>query len=180
MSRGTLFPICTIVGIVVVGIIIAIMIPMPITSPATALTLSSPAFSDGGLMPGIYTCNGQSVIPPLNIGGVPKRAVSLVLTLEDPDTAMGTFDHWVVFNMDPEMSSIEEGVEPKGVHGKGSSGDTAYVSPCPPSGVHRYIFNLYALDIELPLTEGATKAEVLDALKGHIVGMTKMTVKYGK
>ena len=112
---------------------------MPITSPATNLTLSSSAFKDGGMIPALYTCKGGDVVPPLNISGVPKSAVSLTLILEDPDTTVGTFDHWVVFNMDPKVSQIKEGVEPVGIHGKTSTGDTAYASPCPPTGIHRYI-----------------------------------------
>lgn len=180
MSKKKILTICTTIIACIVCLIVVVMIPMPITSPSTKLTLSSPAFKDGEMIPVIYTCKDRDVVPPLNISGVPKAAVSLVLTLEDLDTSMGTFDHWVVFNMDPKVSEIKEGEEPTGIHGRASNGDTAYVSPCPPTGIHRYIFSLYASDMMLPLTEGATKAQVLDALKGHTIGMTKMTGKFGQ
>src|ERR1035437_2121608 len=180
MSHKKLLMVCTIIIVFVVCMIVAFMIPMPITSPSTNLTLSSSAFKDDGMIPALYTCKGGDVVPPLNISGVPKRAVSLTLIMEDPDTTMGTFDHWVVFNMDPKVSQIKEGEEPVGIHGKTSTGDTASVSLCPPTGIHRYIFSLYASDMMLPLTEGATKAQVLDALKGHTIGMTKMTGKFGQ
>ena len=180
MNGRKCISICTVSVVIIVALVIAFMIPMPLTSPITDMRLTSSAFDDGGMIPVIYTCQGPSLIPPLAISDVPKSTVSLTILLEDPDTSIGTFDHWVVFNMDPEIGKIDEGKEPAGMHGKGGSGETKYVSPCPPTGIHRYIFTLYALDIKLPLSEGATKAQVLEAMHHHVVGMTKLTGKYGK
>ncbi len=153
--------------------------PMPVNATST-LRLTSPAFTDGGPLPAIYTCNGKDLIPPLDFSGAPAGTKSFALTLEDPDTSIGTYDHWVVFNIPPSTAGIKEGVAPVGIHGKGTSGGLPYVSPCPPSGVHHYIFTLYALSFVLPLPEGATKAEVLAAMKGYVLGEARLVGLYGK
>ncbi len=150
------------------------------TYPASSLKLTSPAFEDGFMLPVEYTCNGSDIQPGFFISGVPKGSASLAFTLEDPDTSIGTFDHWVKFDMDPAPKEIKKGIEPDGVRGRATNGELGYVSPCPPSGIHRYIFTLYALDKKLGLAEGSTKQEVLSALKGHVVGVAKLTGRYGR
>jgi len=145
------------------------------------LELSSPAFTDGGGIPGRYTCDGENVSPPLEIGGVPGDAVSLVLTVDDPDAPMGVWDHWVVWDIPPDTSAIAEGSLPAGsVEGLNSFKKHKYGGPCPPSGTHRYFFKLYALDAKLDLTPDSKKADVEKALEGHVLAQTQLTGTYRK
>lgn len=133
------------------------------------LTITSSAFSDGGDIPAVYTCDGDGINPPLSIEGVGDTAQSLALIMDDPDAPIGVFDHWVVFNIPPETTAIEEGVEPDGILGVGTSGELGYLGPCPPGERHRYIFHLYALDTLLDLNEGASKSDLREAMKEHVL-----------
>lgn len=151
-----------------------------INAKASMMRLASPAFEDGGMIPSSYTCDGEDVSPELSFTGVPKEAKSLALIIDDPDAPMGVWDHWIVFNISADVKGIKKGEQPKGVFGKGSGGTLSYMGPCPPSGVHHYIFSLYALDIELPLKEGAAKSKVLDAMEGHILERAQLIGRYGR
>jgi len=143
------------------------------------LSLSSPAFGDNGMMPGKYTCRGDDVNPELRIANVPENASSLVLIMDDPDAPMGTWVHWVVFNM-PVTTRIGEDSVPAGaVQGKNGWGRNAYGGPCPPSGTHRYVFKLYALDARLDLEAGSTLEQVEQAMHGHVLAQTKLTGRFG-
>ena len=115
------------------------------------MNLTSPAFGNNGNIPSEYTCDGSGLSPQLNIGYVPSNAKSLVLICDDPDAPVGTWDHWIVFNIAPSAKEIPKGIEPKGTPGKNSWGKTGYGGPCPPSGTHRYFFKLYALDTMLDI-----------------------------
>jgi len=141
------------------------------------MKLTSPAFEHNQGIPSEYTCDGSDTSPELNIEDVPKNAKSLVLINDDPDAPVGTWDHWNVFNM-PTDVKIEKGSEPAGVGGKNSWGKTGYGGPCPPSGTHRYFFKLYALDTELSLEEGASKADIEKAMEGHIIEKTELIGTY--
>ncbi len=151
------------------------------------ITLTSPAFADGASIPAHHTCEGENVSPELHIGHVPKGAVSLALTMEDPDIpesvkknmGLDVFDHWVVFNMPPEGVVLEEGKVPPGVEGMNSVGQW-YTGPCPPDGEHRYIFTLYALDTLLDLNKSATKERLVAALRGHVLEKVTLTGVYKK
>ena len=142
------------------------------------MKLTSPAFENNGKIPSEYTCDGSDTSPELNIADVPKNAKSLVLVNDDPDAPVGTWDHWIVFNILPATAKIEKGEEPEGLGGKNSWGKTGYGGPCPPSGVHRYFFKLYALDTTLNLKEGATKKEIEKAMQGHVVAKTELIGTY--
>lgn len=132
-------------------------------------TITSSAFSHNGKIPASYTCDGDDTRPPLEISGVPEGTQSLTLIVHDPDAPVrGGWTHWVVFNIPPTVSVIEEGTEPSGVPGKNSWGRTGYGGPCPPGGVHRYFFKLSALDSLLALPEGSDKSEVERATGGHL------------
>jgi len=134
------------------------------------MIIRSPSFQNNGLIPLKYTCDGEDINPPLEIGGVPESAKSLALIVDDPDAPMGTWVHWVVWNISPETKQIEEGMVPEGVmEGMTDFGRAGYGGPCPPSGTHRYFFKLYALDTELNLDNSATKEDVEEAMKGHIL-----------
>lgn len=144
--------------------------------PAIAMKLSSPAFADGKPIPPAHTCDGANSIPPLDISDVPASAKSLALVMDDPDAPMGTWDHWLVWNIPATTRKITG--QPEGVPGKNSWGRTDYGGPCPPSGVHRYFFRLYALDTMLDLPAGSDKASLRQAMKGHIVAEATLMGTY--
>jgi len=154
--------------------------PLPVNDPMSmaTVTLSSSVFEHEGSIPSKYTCDADDVSPSFEIGGVPEEAQSLVLIMDDPDAPVGTWDHWVVFNIPPETTSIPENTEPQGVAGNNSWGRTGYGGPCPPDGEHRYFFKLYAIDAQLSLSEGATKTEVEQAMEGHVVAETQLMGRY--
>jgi Raf kinase inhibitor-like YbhB/YbcL family protein len=150
-----------------------------------SFTLTSTAFADGAEIPVKYSCNGQNISPALNWADLPAGTVSLALILEDPDAPVKNFTHWVIFNSPPDTSRLPEDVPKDGalaggaVQGKNGGGGIGYMGPCPPKGpAHHYIFNLYALDKSLDLAAGATKAEVRQAMEGHILGQAQLTGIY--
>ncbi len=143
--------------------------------------LTSPEFENSGNIPSLYTCDEANVSPPLKIEGVPAKAKTLVLIMDDPDAmkpAGKVWDHWVAFNIPVETKEIAEGRNPEGVMGINSRGNLTYGGPCPPDGEHRYYFRLYALDTKLKLKEGATKTEVLKAIEGHVIEQAELMGKY--
>ena len=151
---------------------------------AMGLKLTSSAFNEGDLIPKLYTCDGKDISPPLAWTGVPGGARSLALICDDPDAPVGIWDHWVLFNMPVNVTSLPEAVQkvetpPQGgTQGRNSWGKIGYGGPCPPGGTHRYIFKLYALDTELNLKAGADKKDVEKAMKGHILAETQLMSKY--
>jgi Raf kinase inhibitor-like YbhB/YbcL family protein len=141
--------------------------------------LSSTAFQNNGLVPAKYTCDGNDINPPLFIENVPQGARSLALIVDDPDAPMGTWVHWVVWNINPAMKEIKENDVPKGASfGLNDFKNQAYGGPCPPSGTHRYFFKLYALDTALNLSSGAKKHDVEKAMKGHVISQTQIIGLY--
>ncbi|MFP3912401.1 MAG: YbhB/YbcL family Raf kinase inhibitor-like protein [Desulfobacteraceae bacterium] len=147
------------------------------------MKLNSPAFGHEGKIPTQYTCDGENINPPLSILEAPGATQSLVLLMEDPDVPKhlkedGMWDHWVVFNIPPNLREILEGKEPEGTPGTGTNGEPGYYGPCPPDREHRYFFKLFALDTKLELPEGATKAEVEKAMSGHILDETHLMGRY--
>ncbi len=149
-----------------------------------AMTLTSPAFDHEGDIPSRHTCDGPDLSPQLNFSGVPKEAASLVLVCDDPDAPVGVWDHFVLYNLSPATPGLPEGLHaaeryPDGsLSGRNSWGRHGYGGPCPPQGVHRYYFTLYALDAMLDLPAGASKAEVLRAAKGHILASATLMGRY--
>ncbi len=154
------------------------------TSTMNGLILKSPAFENEGNIPSKYTCDGENANPPLQISNVPEDAKSLALVVDDPDaTDGGTFDHWIIWNISPQITEIKEGETPENaVEGRNNFGNTSYGGPCPPQGdeAHRYIFKLYALDQEIELKEGSDKDDLEDAMTGHILGTATFLGYYGR
>lgn len=143
------------------------------------LQLTSPAFKEGAAIPVTYSCKGQNISPPLTISGTPYGTKSLALILHDPDAPSGDFLHWTVWNIAPGTTSIAENSVPDAaVQGTIGSGKIGYFGPCPPSGTHRYIFELYALDNTLSLLAGASRQELIDAMDGHTLAQTALTGTY--
>ena len=151
-----------------------------------AMSLASSAFAPNGPIPARHTCDGADLSPPLAFGGIPAGTVSLALVCDDPDAASGVWDHFILFNLSPATPGLPEGLPameayPDGsLPGKNSWGRLGYGGPCPSSGVHRYVFTLYALDAMLPLPAGATKKDVLRAAKGHILAAATLIGRYGR
>jgi Raf kinase inhibitor-like YbhB/YbcL family protein len=142
------------------------------------MKLASPVFTHNTLIPKKYTCQGEDISPPLTITDIPKSTVSLVLINDDPDAPMGTWDHWLIWNIQP-VAKIEENSAP-GIQGKNSWNRNDYGGPCPPSGTHRYFFQLYALDLMLDLPKGSTKAELKASMEGHILDHAELIGLYKK
>jgi hypothetical protein len=143
------------------------------------LHLTSQAFAHNGMIPPKFTCDGADENPPLAIRNVPAKSRSLALIVDDPDAPRGTWVHWIVWNIGPGTTDIPPNSVPAGaLQGTNDFGKQSYGGPCPPSGTHRYFFKLYALDIPLALKSGATKAQLEEAMKGHILGKTELVGLY--
>jgi len=129
-------------------------------------------------MPETYSCRGQNTSPPLNIAGVPSGSKSLALIMHDPDAVGGDFVHWTLWNISPATESIAENSAPMGAaQGTNSAGREGYMGACPPkgTGTHRYIFELYALDITLQLGSSTNRAQLEAALDKHVLAHTTLT-----
>jgi Raf kinase inhibitor-like YbhB/YbcL family protein len=147
--------------------------------------LVSAAFSDGETIPVRYTCDAEDVSPPLAWEDAPDGTKSLALICDDPDAPMGTWVHWVLYDLSAKFSQLSEAIPPAQVtpdgakQGKNDFGRFGYGGPCPPPGpAHRYFFKLYALDIEPGLPAGATKADLLQAIEGHVLEEAQIMGKY--
>jgi Raf kinase inhibitor-like YbhB/YbcL family protein len=141
--------------------------------------ISSPAFTHNGAIPAVYTCDGRDTSPPLDIHGVPEQAKALVLIMDDPDAPVGTWVHWVVWNIVPKNGVVREnGVPDGGIEGRNSWKRNGYGGPCPPSGSHRYFFKVYALDATLHLPVTAGKGEVEREMKGHVLAEAQLMGTY--
>jgi Raf kinase inhibitor-like YbhB/YbcL family protein len=134
------------------------------------MSLSSPAFQDGSLIPEKYTCEGQDISPPLIWSDIPHETGSLALIVDDPDAPLGTWVHWVVFNLPSDLTELTEASTIPGVQGLNDFKTNQYGGPCPPGGSqHRYYFKLYALDTTLDLDSSANKKDLVQAMDGHIL-----------
>lgn len=148
------------------------------------MKITSSAFKEGQMIPSRYTCDGQDISPPLEWDQVPDGTKSFALICDDPDAPRGTWVHWVVYDIPPGVKNLPENVRPdrepgSGIRqGKNDWPKIGYGGPCPPSGIHRYYFKLYALDTMLNLKPGATKEQLLQAMKGHILGEAQLMGKY--
>ncbi len=145
------------------------------------LQLVSPAFTQGQPIPARYTADGENVSPPLVISGAPAGTASFALISDDPDAPVGTWVHWVVWNLPAGTVRLEEGKLPAGsATGRNSWGRSGWGGPSPPSGTHRYFFKLFALDTTLELSP-ATDAKGLErAMSGHVLGRAELMGTYSR
>lgn len=151
---------------------------------AMDINISSTVFKEGEMIPSKYTCDGENISPSLGWTGIPKGTKSLALICDDPDAPRGTWVHWVLFNIPGDVSGLSENIPPHSTlkngarQGINDSRQLGYDGPCPPGGTHRYFFKLYALSVVLTLETGATKAQLLKAMEGHILGEGQLMGKY--
>jgi len=151
-----------------------------------AFELRSSAFDQGAAIPVKYSCDGEDVSPPLEWVNPPQDVQSFVLINDDPDAPVGTWDHWILYNLPPEARSLPEAIPsdaelPDGSrHGQNSWRRLGYGGPCPPSGTHRYFFRLYASDTTFDLASGANKKQLLQAMEGHILGQAELMGVYSR
>jgi hypothetical protein len=149
-----------------------------------AMEIKSSSFRQGDMIPAQYTCDGQNISPPLIWDGAPPETKSFALICDDPDAPIGTWVHWVIFDIPAGVNSLPESVPGKeevpglGKNGKNSSHSYGYDGPCPPSGTHRYYFKLYALDALLNLNAGLSKEDLLKAMKGHVLAEAQLMGRY--
>ncbi|HEC81743.1 MAG TPA: YbhB/YbcL family Raf kinase inhibitor-like protein [Thermoplasmatales archaeon] len=144
-----------------------------------SMKLSSPAFKNGENIPIKYTCDGENISPPLNFSNTPEKAKSLVIIMDDPDAPMGTFTHWMMWNIPANTTHLLEGenVYPQGTN---DFGVTGYKGPCPPSGTHHYYLKVYALDTLLDLQAGAHRNQLENAMSGHVLAEGQLMGVYSK
>lgn len=152
-----------------------------------AIQLTSAAFNEGSAIPEKYTCDSEDISPPLAWSGLPPNTKSLALIVDDPDAPVGTWVHWVIYDIPAELSGLPESisklpiVQGIGAQGTNDFRKTGYGGPCPPKGKpHRYFFRLYALDIPLNLKPQATRSELETAMLGHILAQGQLMGKYGR
>lgn len=145
---------------------------------AVAMKFTSSAFQNNQKIPQKYTCEGEDVSPALHIADIPAGTQSLAIIVDDPDAPMGTFDHWIAWNLPPTTHDLPEGGK---VPKQGTNGfrERRYRGPCPPHGKpHRYFFKLYALDTLIDIHEGSPKAALEQAMQGHILGQAQLVGLY--
>jgi len=156
------------------------------TEIKAGLTVTSQAFGDGERIPPKHTCDGENISPPISWSGAPKETRSYALIMDDVDAPAGTFTHWVIFNVPATETGLEEdvpalGTLPNGAtQGKNTAGRIGYTGPCPPSGTHRYVFRLFAIDTLMNLQPGRTKEEMMKAMDGHILAEAQFTGLYSR
>ena len=169
-----------------------IILPLTLLLPLTALadpikqadgnpvplTVSSSAFTANQPIPAEYTCDGTGNPPPLSWSNVPSAAKSVAVLVEDPDAPSGTFTHWLVTDISPTTTSLDKTLPGGAMAASKGKGANGYTPPCPPSGRHRYNFQVFALD--LPKVKAHTRAAFLSEINGHIVAKGELTGTYEK
>jgi Raf kinase inhibitor-like YbhB/YbcL family protein len=145
------------------------------------IQLISSAFNEGGNIPDRFTCDGANVSPHLAWSGAPNGTESLAIIADDPDAPVGTWVHWVLYNIPAGQTSLAEGAQGVGVQGTNDFRKPGYGGPCPPRGKpHRYFFKVYALDAPVSLKPGGTKADLEKAMQGRILAQGQLMGKYGR
>ncbi|HTC19593.1 MAG TPA: YbhB/YbcL family Raf kinase inhibitor-like protein [bacterium] len=182
---------------------VVLLLPLVLLNPAawaagdkkkSTLRLQSSSFKDGGMIPAKYaSCDGDNVSPELSWKGVPPKTRDFALIVDDPDAPTQTWVHWVIYNIpakptDPTSNSYEllenfprDEESPSGIlQGVNDFKKIGYDGPCPPSGLHRYYFKLYALDAPVRLPAGESKDQLLKAIAKHTLAWTQIMGLYGK
>lgn len=156
------------------------IIAQPTEEVVMSFEITSPAFANAEAIPADYSCKGRNISPTLTWSEPPDAAQSFALIMDDPDAPMGTWVHWVIFNIPASTRDLKEStptnpqISDGSLQGKTSAGSNGYHGPCPPSGTHRYFFKLYALDTMLDLSSNADKKDLLAAMEGHILANAEL------
>jgi Raf kinase inhibitor-like YbhB/YbcL family protein len=162
------------------------MVSLPTAEVQMKFEITSPAFSNGASIPLKYSCKGSDITPALRWADPPYGALSFALIMDDPDAPMGTWVHWVIFNIPASARGLQEAtptdakLNDGSLQGITSAGRHGYHGPCPPSGTHRYFFKLYALDMVLSLSTNADKTKLLAAMQGHILANAELMGTFSK
>ncbi|HEY5037680.1 MAG TPA: YbhB/YbcL family Raf kinase inhibitor-like protein [bacterium] len=182
------------IGICVLTLVLVLIAGMVHAAPKkkSMLRMQSGSFKDGGMIPGKYACDGQNSSPELSWKGAPPQTKSFAVICDDPDAPSQTWVHWVIYNIPtntviatntfelleafPKDEKTTQGI----LQGVNDFKRIGYDGPCPPSGIHRYYFKLYALDSFLSLPAGESKDQLLKAMKGHLLGWTQIMGLYSK
>lgn len=149
-----------------------------------AITVTSSAFVEGGMIPKQHTCDGEDISPDLKWTGAPAATKSFALICDDPDAPVGNWVHWVLFNIPADATALAAAAPPEAAltngarNGKNDFRRLGYGGPCPPGGTHRYFFKIYALDTRLDLESGCTKAQLEAAMKGRILAEGQLMGRY--
>jgi len=169
-------------GILALGLLLACARPTDGGPEVAKLDVTSPAYKEGGMIPPRFTADGENRPPAYSISGIPDGCRSIAWIMEDPDAPAGTWVHWVVWNLPAETAVIPAGGRLPGEarEGLNSWGDTGYGGPSPPSGVHRYVLEVWALDttLDLPASTGAEKLR--NAISGHVLARGRLMGRYGR
>jgi len=150
------------------------------------LKVTSNAFEDGDMIPQKYTKDGKDISPPLTIKGISTEGESIAVIMDDPDAPVGTFTHWLIWNIPNEINNIPEGVHQDkevvslngAIQGLNDFGEIGYRGPAPPSGVHNYHFKVYVLDQKLDLPYDVTKNELVEEVEKHMLQKFELIAKY--
>ena len=155
-----------------------------IQSGGSKMKIISNAFNEGEMIPEKYTCDDADVSPQLEWSSVPEGTKSFAIICDDPDAPAGTWVHWIIFNIPGNVKELSENIAPLDIltngskQGRNDFGKIGYGGPCPPGGIHRYYFKIYALDDILELNPGIRKAELLRAMEGHILSEAQLMGRY--
>lgn len=181
LTVGTLFACIYYIKFVHLRSIDETVIIKPMDSNAQ-LTITSPSFANNERIPDEYTCNSTNINPPLEFGGIPENTQSLVLIVDDPDAPVGTWDHWLVYNIDPSITGVApDSVPVNGTQIINSFGKEVYGGPCPPVGQnHRYFFKLYAVDVMLDPAGIVDKPSLLSVIKDHTIAKSELVGTYSR
>lgn len=182
IARNEAIPLAHWIASHIVTLVVAMTI---LGGTSMAMNVASSAFDEGTNIPKKYTCEGTNVSPQLQLSGIPAGTKSIALICDDPDAPMGTWVHWLLYNLPADTTTLAEGIAktdslPNGAaQGVNSGGKVGYDGPCPPPGnPHRYFFKVYALDTKLSLASRTTKKDVEAAMQGHILDKAAVMGKY--
>ncbi len=176
---------CRYLLIIIICLTVSILTGLKIYG-GTGMEIKSSAFKQGEFIPPKYTCDGADVSPPLEWNNAPAGTKSFALICDDPDAPRGSWVHWVIYNIPTGTSMLPENIskdkQPStgGMQGTTDFKKIGYGGPCPPGGTHRYFFKLYALDCAINLSPGATKQQLLDSIKGHVLAESQLMGKYSR
>ena len=145
----------------------------------------SSAFENNGIIPSKYSCDNVNISPPLEFSNIPENTKSIALICDDPDAPSKVWVHWVIYDLPPNTKNLDEGIPKNKILSNGARqgindfGKIGYDGPCPPSGIHRYFFKVYALDTKINL-ENLNKEQILKAMNNHIIAQGQLIGKYSR